>query len=200
MDVNKYRSFYSKPCTNSNFLLLSIGILLVIFVCLIPDGVAFKSNSAAQTSIYEVPDLGIRIEHPADWKAFERTSTTVNANIIEFVPKVESEHDPLSPYFSISIEDFEDMEMSKKAKGQLKVDMNVNGTALKALTERNMRLAESLPDFNIVELNRSFLLSDIPAYKIVYTFSDPGSPIHPVFESMSIWAIREDRAYTLSYT
>jgi eukaryotic-like serine/threonine-protein kinase len=71
---------------------------------------------------------------------------------------------------------------------------------LEVLTTRNLELARSLPDFNIVELNRTSILSGSPAYEIEYTFSDPGSPLHPVFESLSIWTVKEDKAYTISYT
>jgi hypothetical protein len=51
-----------------------------------------------------------------------------------------------------------------------------NDSTLEVLTERNLELAKSLPDFNIIELNRTSILSDGPAYKIVYTFADPSSP------------------------
>jgi hypothetical protein len=44
---------------------------------------------------------------------------------------------------------------------------------LEVLTTRNLELARSLPDFNIVELNRTSILSGSPAYEIEYTFADP---------------------------
>jgi serine/threonine-protein kinase len=184
----------------NNSLLASGSIVLIYFICLIPNVDAVNSSSTVQKSIYEDPDMGIRIEYPANWKPFERTSSTTNANIIEFVPIVESEHDPLTPFFSISVEDLDEIGISNKSKTGLSLNVSNDENALKVLTERNFNLAESLPGFNVVELNRTYLLSNTPAHKIIYTFEDPGSPLHPVFESMSVWTVRDNRAYTISFT
>ncbi|MGH9985208.1 MAG: hypothetical protein ACRD8W_14800, partial [Nitrososphaeraceae archaeon] len=115
-------------------------------------------------------------------------------------PFVESEHDPLALFFSISIEDLEEVKVSQKVGNESAPGIGSNSSALNMLTERNLELAKSLPDFDLVRLNNTSILSGIPAYEIVYTFADPGSPLHPLFESMNIWAIHDDKAYTTSYS
>jgi hypothetical protein len=35
---------------------------------------------------------------------------------------------------------------------------------------------------------------------LIFTFADPGSPLHPVYESMIVWAIKEGRVYNISCT
>jgi hypothetical protein len=172
----------------TNFLLVFLPIFLVYSIYLIPDVEGINASSTIQISTYDNPNLGIRIEHPTSWKPFERTSAATNAHIIEFVPIVQSEHDPLTPFFSISIENLNDINISKRVKDDSVLDVNASDSELNALTDRNIELAESLSNFNIIESNGTFSLSDIPAYKLVYTFADPGSPLHPVFESMNIWA------------
>ncbi|MGH9976341.1 MAG: hypothetical protein ACRD8Z_10970, partial [Nitrososphaeraceae archaeon] len=112
-----------------------------------------------------------------------------------------SEHDPLTPFFSISIENLKEVKVPQRVQDESPSRMGSNNDSmLEVLTTRNLELAKSLPDFNIVELNRTSILSGSPAYKIEYTFADPGSPLHPVFESLSIWTVKEDKVYTISYT
>lgn len=199
-------SAHSNMLTGCLFLFLSVTVLYSISI--IPDAeaqpqifeVGLDSNSTIKNLSYENSTLGIQIEYPANWKPFEKTSTATDATVVEFIPFVESEHDPLTPFFSISIEDLEEVMVSKKGGNESTSVIGFNSSALKALTERNLELAKSLPDFNIVGLNSTSILSDIPAYKIVYTFADPGSPLVQLFESMNIWAVQGDKAYTISYS
>ena len=190
-------------------LLLSLPIILLCSISIIPNAVAelqvfevgLNSTSAIKNSTYENSSLGIRIEYPANWKPIEKTSVATNAHVVEFIPFVESEHDPLAPYFSISVEDLDEVKMSQKVGNESELNIVYNNSnALNELTERNLELAKSLPDFIIVGLNSTSILSGIPAYKIVYTFADPGSPLLPLFETMNIWAVQGDKAYTISYS
>jgi hypothetical protein len=199
-------SAHSNMLTGCLFLFLSVTVLYSISI--IPDAeaepqifeVGLDSNSTIKNLSYENSTLGIQIEYPANWKPFEKTSTATDATVVEFIPFVESEHDPLTPFFSISIEDLEEVKMLQKEGDESISVIGSNFIALNALTERNLELAKSLPDFNIVGLNSTSILSDIPAYKIVYTFADPGSPLVQLFESMNIWAVQGDKVYTISYS
>jgi hypothetical protein len=94
-----------------------------------------NSTPQIQNSTYENSSLGISIEHPVNWKPFE-TSAATNANVVEFIPFVESEHDPLTPFFSISIEDLEEVKVSQNVVGDeaaSPIDFN-NNNALGVLT------------------------------------------------------------------
>ena len=199
--------FTSSNITICLFLALSVTVLCPVSIIRDSGGepqifeVGPNSTPQIKNSTYENSSLGISIEHPVNWKPFEKTSAATNSNVVEFVPFVESEHDPLTPFFSISVENLEEVKVSQKVGDEAAstIDSN-NNNALGILTKRNLELAESLPDFNIVELNGTSFLSGIPAYRIVYTFADPGSPLLPLFESMNIWAVKDDKAYTISYS
>lgn len=170
---------------------------------MISDSESNNPNSKIQNITYKDPNLGIKLEYPISWKPIERILDSSHVNIIEFVPVVEVEHHPPTPFFNILIENVKDTEMPTRAKLELLEDLGDNGIsydALETLIEREIiRLADIYPEFNIVKSNETFLLSDIPAHKIVYTFADPGSPLHPIYEGMRIWALKEGKVYTISY-
>jgi len=184
-------------------LLLSLSVIMSYPISIIPDveGESQTDQVGINSTTYENSTLGIRIEHPTNWKPFEKTSVATSADVIEFIPFVESEHDPLTPFFSISIEDLEKVKVSQKVGNESVLGTRINNnSALEILTNRNLELAKSLPDFNITEFNRTSILSGIPAYKIVYTFADPGSPLLPLFKSMNSWTVKDGKAYTISYS
>jgi hypothetical protein len=35
---------------------------------------------------------------------------------------------------------------------------------------------------------------------MVYTFADPGTSSYQIYESMRVWAIKDDKIYTISFT
>ena len=184
-------------------LLLSLSVIMSYPISIIPDveGESQTDQVGINSTTYENSTLGIRIEHPTNWKPFEKTSVATSADVIEFIPFVESEHDPLAPFFSISIEDLEKVKVSQKVGNESVLGTRINNnSALEILTNRNLELAKSLPDFNITEFNRTSILSGIPAYKIVYTFADPGSPLLPLFKSMNLWTVKDGKVYTISYS
>ena len=137
-------------------------------------------------SVYDNHSLGIKILYPSDWKPFQ--TSTVNRTIIEFRQKVMSEHDPLTSFMTVSVE-------------------NLSGTirTLDVLTKQNVDLAnKTLPNFQLIESNITTLANN-PAYKIISTFTNsrPGGddPLHsPQFQTMTIWTIKGDRMYTISYS
>jgi hypothetical protein len=184
-------------------LLLSLSVIMSYPISIIPDveGESQTDQVGINSTTYENSTLGIRIEHPTNWKPFEKTSVATSADVIEFIPFVESEHDPLTPFFSISIEDLEKVKVSQKVGNESVLGTRINNnSAIEILTNRNLELAKSLPDFNLTEFNRTSILSGIPAYKIVYTFADPGSPLLPLFKSMNLWTVKDGKAYTISYS
>lgn len=190
-------------------LFLTLSLIGLYFTGIIPDAgaeprifeVGLNSTSTIKNSTYENSTLGIQIEYPGNWKPFEKTSSATNATVIEFIPFVESEHDPLRPFFSISIEDLEEVKTLENVENESELGIGSNNNStLNVLTKRNLDLAKSLPDFDLVKLNSTSILSGIPAYEIVYTFADPGSPLLPLFKSMNIWAIQDDKVYTISYS
>ena len=154
-----------------------------------PHSMEMSPNANITTtefSVYDNPGLGIKILYPSDWKPFQ--TSTVNRTIIEFRQKVMSEHDPLTSFMTVSVE-------------------NLSGTirTLDVLTKQNVDLAnKTLPNFQLIESNITTLANN-PAYKIISTFTNlrPGGddPLHsPQFQTMTIWTIKGERLYTISYS
>jgi hypothetical protein len=59
---------------------------------------------------------------------------------------------------------------------------------------------ESLSDFQILESNRDANLTGTSAYKIVYSFLSQDPAVQTHFQSMSLWSVRDDKVYSISYT
>jgi len=128
---------------------------------------------------YKNPILGIQILHPISWKPIE--NVTSNGHIVEFMPAVENEHQQLMPFVTVSIE-----------------NISSKNSDLKSLTNQNLQIAKGLPGFHMIN-SSSLVLSGVPAHKIIYTFSSL-VPMPSEFQSMNIWTIKGNTAYTISYS
>ena len=129
--------------------------------------------------VYKNPNLGIQIIHPISWKPIE--NITSGGHIVEFMPAVENEHQQLMPFVTMSIEN-----ISNKI-----ADLN-------SLTNQNLQIAKGMPGFHMIN-SSDIVLSGVPAHKIIYTFTSP-LPMPSEFQSMNIWTIKDNTAYTISYS
>jgi len=129
---------------------------------------------------YKNPTLGIQIIHPLSWKPIEN-KTSSGGHIVDFIPAVESEHQQLMPFMSLSLE---------------KINDKIGN--LNSLTNQNLQVAKSMPGFHLIN-SSDILLSEIPAHKITYTFNSP-VPIPSGFQTMNLWTIKGNTAYTISYS
>ncbi|MGA7900342.1 MAG: PsbP-related protein [Nitrososphaeraceae archaeon] len=129
--------------------------------------------------IYKNSSLGIQVLHPISWKPVEKN--TASGQVVEFIPAVENEHQPLMPFVTLSLE-----------------NMNKKITDLNSLTNQNMQIAKGIPGFHLINSSNT-VLSEVPAHKIIYTFTSP-IPIPSEFQSMNIWAIKGNSVYTISYS
>jgi eukaryotic-like serine/threonine-protein kinase len=188
-----------------NKLVLSISVIIIIFllfngIIFIPTAVIQPALSQPHTmemsppanitmtkfSVYDNPSLGIKILYPSDWKPFQ--TSTVNRTIIEFRQKVMSEHDPLTSFMSVSVENLSD-----------------TSKTLDIMTKQNIDLAnKTLPNFKLIESNITTLANNNPAYRIVSTFTNSGPAADPLrspqFQTMTIWTVKGDMMYTISYS
>jgi len=97
------------------------------------------------------------------------------------MPAVENEHQQLMPFVTLSIE-----------------NISSKNSDLKSLTNQNLQIAKGLPGFHMIN-SGSLVLSGVPAHKIIYTFSSL-VPMPSEFQSMNIWTIKGNTAYTISYS
>jgi photosystem II reaction center protein PsbP len=137
--------------------------------------------TATKFVLYKNSRLGIQVLHPLLWKPIEK-NTTRGGQVVEFIPAVESEHQPLMPFVTIAIE-----KMQKKTG-----DLN-------SLTKQNLEIAKGIPRFHIMNSSNTEL-SGVPAHKIIYTFTSPPTPMPSDFQSMNIWTIKNNIVYTISYS
>jgi hypothetical protein len=108
---------------------------------------------------------------------------------------------PPTPFFNILIENVNDTELPNDAEQDPMNGQDVNDSALVQLIEKDItKLNETFPEFDIIEFGRTLFLSDIPAYRMIYTFTDPGPPFYLMYGSMRVWAMKEDKVYNISYT
>ncbi|MFZ0326515.1 MAG: PsbP-related protein [Nitrososphaeraceae archaeon] len=137
--------------------------------------------TATKFVLYKNSRLGIQVLHPLLWKPIEK-NTTRGGQVVEFIPAVETEHQPLMPFVTIAIE-----KMQKKIG-----DLN-------SLTKQNLEIAKDITGFRIVNSSNT-VLSGAPAHKIIYTFTSPPTPMPADFQSMNIWTIINNIVYTISYS
>src|SRR5829696_9305994 len=83
---------------------------------------------------------------------------------------------------------------------------NLSGTikTLDVVTKQNIDQAnKNLPNFKLIESNMTILANN-PAYKIVSTVTNSGLDADPLdspqFQTMTIWTIKGDIMYTISYS
>ena len=158
--------------------------------------------SKIKFSVFNEPDLGIKFLYPLGWEPVTKRGSD-NSTIIEILfPNMTSEnasgglgsghwHGPTTSFIVLSIVDISS-ELS-----------SYNTTsALNLLTKQNLALANrTLSNFELISSNET-TFAEIPAYKVVYSFTEPSivTPSDFQFQSMNVWAIKGDKQYTISYS
>ena len=127
--------------------------------------------------VYESPVYGIRTQYPDGWEI-----------IIQSTP-----NSSLSLRFNSPPENDTDIYRENVI---LEIITVSNNTALSNFTSAALAsYLESSPDFELIELSSANLTNNaIPAYKLV------GSRTQEGLDFMQIFAIKEDKVYTITYT
>lgn len=131
---------------------------------------------------YENPTYAFRIQYPSNWEKVEFNQGIEERHrniIVNFVSPLEGSSDTFREYFIIEVGDLRSQKLS--------LDQYIN-------TQIGSRL--SLPSFELIE-STSATLSDNPARKVVYTYSD--AEIGKT-RTMEIFTIKDDKLYFISYT
>ena len=133
-------------------------------------------------TIYQNLSMGFQIQHPIDWEPIEKSSAV---DTVEFVPSAsQMHHTANNVFFTVSRED---------------ISKDLQQVNLTSLTERNVKLARSLPNFTSIDSGET-ILGGLHAYKIKYNFTNPNLGSNMVFQTLNVWAISESNIYTISYT
>ena len=145
------------------------------------DSMGYTNYTSSNFIVYQNVTMNIKIEYPAVWKIAEHNSA--NNKLLEFIAPPESHMDIFPPVVTVSVR-----------------NLTSNNVTLAIYTKENLDEAKrSLPNFQLVESNDT-TLDGLKAHRMVYTFvsSNPSAQLH--FQTMNIWAIKDDRVYTFTYS
>ena len=157
------------------FQLLTIGILVLSFHSItIPKGSATTTNNNFRT--YQNPDYAIKMQYPSDWSV-SKSGLKDYTNVIAFYSPLENISDIFPEHLTLSITSY-----------------SQHITLQKFNTVLNSTLKQ--PGVKIIESSPTTLAGN-PAYKIV--FLPPTANIPLKFETMLVWAVKNDKVYIMSY-
>jgi hypothetical protein len=132
---------------------------------------------------YESSNYGFVVQYPANWQKVEFSKGIEEGTrnlVVNFLSPLEGPSDTFREYLIVQT-----------------ANMTSRGLSLKTFTIEQMAfLKDSLPDFNILESNRSTTITSHIAYEVVYTYSDP---IIGKAKAMEIWIVNGGKVYILSY-
>ena len=126
---------------------------------------------------YENPTYGINIQYPSNWRIDEGDvyADDYVTDIVSFIAPITSNTESYAPSLSISIDN---------------PPPNLN----EYLTRITSEYSDTYEDFNVIESDTS-ILSDKPAYKLVFTDEEDGID----YKSMEIGTIIGDKVYFVTY-
>jgi hypothetical protein len=130
--------------------------------------------------VYTNPDHRITINYPANWKLDEHPYA--DKFIAYFTSILKNSSDVFPATISLSVETL---------KKNISLDKYTDANLVKA--------KQSLPGFQLIDSNAT-ILAGIPAHRIEYIFVSADPAVQVPFKSMNIWAIKQDKAYNISYT
>lgn len=135
----------------------------------LPSKIQSESKAkSANFSIYENMEYGIKIEYPSDWK------TTEPEGIIAMFSSPGTNGKP-SANLNLVMNDLDGQDMTLPKYNEAVIS----------------QLKTSFPDIVFIE-SGSTVLSNMPAYKVVYTSSK--------LKIMQVWTIKNDISYIWTYT
>ncbi len=140
------------------------------------------ANFFKNFTTYKNLEMGFQIQYPIQWEPVEKKSQSIET--VEFVSSDIQGHDIANDiFFTISREN---------------TPKNLSLT-IDSITERNMKLAKSLPNFTSINSNE-IIIDGLPAQKLMYNFTSPALGPKMVFQTMNIWTINHAGVYTISFT
>jgi eukaryotic-like serine/threonine-protein kinase len=129
---------------------------------------------------YVNPQDGFKIQYPSNWEKIEFSRGIVEENrsiLVNFISPLEDASDGFREYFIIE-------------KGNLSSHLSV-----KQYVDRHINTKKTLPNFKLIE-SSPILVAGKPAYKIVFTYSNPEVGTS---KTMEILAASADKIYLLSF-
>src|SRR5712691_10565081 len=161
-----------------------LGLAVIIsggYLIVASKHIAFAQQTTTSTtnfSPYENSTYGIKMQYPSNWdKQQNGTKQDTEIDVVSFFPPAINSNASLD----ISIDDISDEK----------------GVSLSQYASDGMGdLKQSLKDFKLISSDtKNNILSGLPAYKSIYTYSDGNT----TFKDMEIGTIKGDKVYILTY-
>src|SRR5919112_5065280 len=161
--------------------------VLTLSVALPANVIIHQQDAFAQTTDntfkrYENPTYGINIQYPSNWTVDEGDvyADDYVTDIVSFIASIRSNTEAYAPSLSISIDN---------------PPPNLNENLNEYLTRTTSEYSDTYEDFNVIESDADTILSDKPAYKLVFTDEEDGID----YKSMEIGTIIGDKVYFVTY-
>ncbi|MGB7956627.1 MAG: PsbP-related protein [Candidatus Nitrosopolaris sp.] len=165
-----------------NKIILSVLVLIVaISLIVATKHTAFAQQTTTSTTnilTYKNSTYGIKIQYPSSWDEEQNgTKQDTETDIITFYPPAVNSNASLD----VTMDDISDEK----------------GVSLSQYASDDIGdLKQSLKDFKLISSDiKNIILSGLPAYKSIYTYSDEST----IFKDMEIGTIKGDKAYILTY-
>ena len=118
---------------------------------------------------YENPDYGVKIKYPSNWQQTETEDL-----IVAFLSPKTDASDAIQENLGLTMNDLAGQGLTLQKYDEIAIE----------------QLKQTFPDIKIIE-SGSTVLSNIPAYKVVFTASN--------LKFMQVWTIKDDLAYVWSF-
>ena len=133
-----------------------------------------KQSESAKTApsdflTYENPDYGVKIKYPSDWQQTETEDL-----IVAFLSPKTDASDAVQENLGLTMNDLAGQGLTLQKYNEIAIE----------------QLKQTFPDIKIIE-SGSTVLSNIPAYKVVFTASN--------LKFMQAWIIKNNLAYIWSF-
>ena len=168
----------------SRFWLLATFIISAAFLGIIGSDIGYSLEDRLLT--FEDKILGIKFQYPDSWDPL-KISQTSNINLIEFTRPLYANSTPysfLEPRYT---------------DAQIKVeDLFPEKVSLDQYMKDTFASARFLSDFTLSELSKTETLGGIPAYKLLYNYTDRSFGDNEPIVSYNKFAIKDYVAYLIS--
>jgi eukaryotic-like serine/threonine-protein kinase len=168
-------------------IMLALSIFSPLSPSILSNSISLQKAMAQMTTssnllTYENPPYAFRIQYPSNWEKVEFNQGIEEGHrniIVNFVSPLEGFSDTFREYLIIEVGDLRSQNIS-----------------LDQYIKTQISSRRSLPSFELIE-STSATLSDNPARKVVYSYSNADIGIT---KTMELLTIKDDKLYFISYT
>jgi hypothetical protein len=168
-------------------IMLALSIFSPLSPSILSNSISLQKAMAQMTTssnllTYENPTYAFRIQYPSNWEKVEFNQGIEEGHrniIVNFVSPLEGSSDTFREYLIIEVG-----------------DLRYQNISLDQYIKTQISSRRSLPRFELIE-STSATLSDNPARKVVYSYSNADIGIT---KTMELLTIKDDKLYFISYT